>query len=41
MIDFPEYFSPEQISGKSYDFGIEIWQLGNLLFEMSQGFPPF
>ena len=36
-----EYMSPEMIMGKSYDYKIDIWALGILLFEMIAGHPPF
>jgi serine/threonine protein kinase len=33
--------SPEMIHNKSYDYKIDIWALGILLFEMIAGHAPF
>lgn len=36
-----EYMSPEMIQNKGYDFKVDIWALGILLFEMIAGHAPF
>lgn len=33
--------APEMIQKKPYDYKIDIWALGILLFELIQGFAPF
>jgi len=33
--------APEMIQEKPYDFKVDIWALGILLFELIQGFAPF
>jgi serine/threonine protein kinase len=33
--------APEMIQEKPYDYKIDIWALGILLFELIQGTPPF
>ena len=37
----PEYLAPEIISGEGYDYNIDWWSLGIILFEMLCGVPPF
>jgi serine/threonine protein kinase len=37
----PEYVAPELIIGKSYDYGIDIWAFGVLLYEMICRYTPF
>ncbi len=36
-----EYMSPEMIQNKPYDYKIDIWALGILLFELIAGRAPF
>lgn len=36
-----EYMAPEMIQKKPYDYKIDIWGLGILLFELIQGYAPF
>ena len=36
-----EYLSPEMISLKPYDQGVDWWAFGTLLYEMMVGLPPF
>jgi len=33
--------APELISDESFDFRVDIWNVGIILFEMIHGFPPF
>ena len=37
----PDYLAPEIITGKGHDWGVDYWALGVLLFELTDGFPPF
>ena len=37
----PEYFAPEMIMGRSYDFSLDFWTVGILLYELLTGDPPF
>ncbi|MCQ2816150.1 MAG: protein kinase, partial [archaeon] len=36
-----EYMAPEIINEQDYDFSIDLWSLGVLLFEMTHGYSPF
>ena len=36
-----EYMSPELLQKKSYDYTVDIWGLGILLFELMHGHSPF
>ena len=36
-----EYMAPEMVTSENYGFGVDIWSLGNLLFEMIFGHSPF
>ena len=36
-----EYIAPEIISGREYNYLIDFWSLGCLLYEMLHGDPPF
>lgn len=36
-----EYMAPEMIQEKPYDYKVDIWALGILLFELIQGVAPF
>lgn len=36
-----QYMAPQMIQKKPYDYKIDIWALGILLFELIQGFAPF
>ena len=33
--------APEVMQGKGYDFRIDLWSLGCILFEFLAGYPPF
>ncbi|KAK7874096.1 hypothetical protein R5R35_004640 [Gryllus longicercus] len=37
----PEYLAPEIIMSKGYNFAVDWWALGVLIYEMNAGFPPF
>jgi serine/threonine protein kinase len=41
MLGTPLYFSPEQAARKPYDWAVDIWSLGCLIFELAAGRPPF
>ena len=36
-----EYMSPELLQKKSYDYTVDIWGLGILLFELMHGHSPY
>ena len=36
-----EYMAPEMVTNENYGFGVDIWSLGNLLYEMIFGHSPF
>ena len=36
-----EYMAPEMVKDIPYDYKIDIWALGILLFELTHGRPPF
>lgn len=37
----PEYLAPEVILNKGYDYSVDFWTLGILIYEMNSGAPPF
>lgn len=37
----PEYLAPEIIQNEGYDYLVDMWALGVLLYEMLVGIPPF
>lgn len=37
----PNYVAPEMIVGEPYDKAVDWWAFGNLIYEMSNGLPPF
>ena len=40
FVGSPEYMSPEILSGKGYNYSVDFYTLGVLLFEMLVGLPP-
>ena len=36
-----DYMAPEIMLNKPYDEKVDVWALGVLLFELTQGYPPF
>ncbi len=36
-----EYMAPEMIFSSSYDYRVDVWALGVLLYEMVHGYAPF
>jgi len=41
VVGSPDYMAPEVLQGKSYDFTVDYWSLGCMLFEGLAGYPPF
>lgn len=41
LVGSPDYMAPEVMQGKGYDFRIDLWSLGCILFEFLSGYPPF
>ena len=41
IIGTPHYMAPEVILGKSYDFSVDLWSLGIMLYEFICGGVPF
>ena len=40
FVGSPEYMSPEILQGKAYNYSVDFYTLGVLLFEMLVGLPP-
>lgn len=36
-----EYMAPELLARKSYDYTVDIWALGILLYELMHGYSPY
>lgn len=36
-----EYMAPEMVQDQPYSFGIDVWALGILLYELTHGYSPF
>ncbi|CAO3618439.1 unnamed protein product [Cunninghamella echinulata] len=36
-----EYLAPEILQGLSYNYSVDLWSLGTILYEMLMGLPPF
>lgn len=41
IVGSPDYMALEVLEGKSYDYTIDYWSLGCMLFEALCGYPPF
>ena len=37
----PDYMAPEVLQGVEYDFSVDYWSLGCMLYEALAGYPPF
>ncbi|KAI9682519.1 MAG: hypothetical protein M1829_000312 [Trizodia sp. TS-e1964] len=41
IVGSPDYMAPEVLKGEEYDFTVDYWSLGCMLFESLAGYPPF
>ncbi|KAG9258645.1 serine/threonine-protein kinase sid2 [Emericellopsis atlantica] len=41
IVGSPDYMAPEVLRGEQYDYTVDYWSLGCMLFEALTGFPPF
>ena len=41
IVGSPDYMAPEVLRGEQYDFTVDYWSLGCMLFESLAGYPPF
>jgi len=41
IVGSPDYMAPEVLTGEEYDFTVDYWSLGCMLFEALAGYPPF
>lgn len=41
IIGTPEYMAPEVLRGDDYDYGVDWWSLGCVIYDMMSGKPPF
>lgn len=41
IVGSPDYMAPEVLKGDQYDFTVDYWSLGCMLFEALAGYPPF
>ncbi|CAY70802.1 Ser/Thr kinase involved in transcription and stress response [Komagataella phaffii GS115] len=41
VVGSPDYMALEVLEGKAYDYTIDYWSLGCMLFEILVGYPPF
>lgn len=41
IVGSPDYMAPEVLAGTEYDFTVDYWSLGCMLFEAVSGYPPF
>ena len=37
----PDYMSPEMLTNSGYNYSVDVWAVGVLIFEMSCGYAPF
>ena len=41
IIGTPNYMAPEVLAGKGYNYLVDLWSLGIMLFEFMGGYVPF
>lgn len=41
VVGSPDYMAPEVLRGEAYDFSVDYWSLGCMLYESLAGYPPF
>ncbi|KAL7273678.1 serine/threonine-protein kinase dbf2 [Rhizina undulata] len=41
IVGSPDYMAPEVLRGEEYDFTVDYWSLGCMLYEALAGYPPF
>lgn len=41
IVGSPDYMAPEVLKGEEYDFTVDYWSLGCMLYEALAGYPPF
>ncbi|KAL1992851.1 hypothetical protein VTN49DRAFT_3607 [Thermomyces lanuginosus] len=41
IVGSPDYMAPEVLMGQAYNFTVDYWSLGCILFEALAGYPPF
>ncbi|KAI5816651.1 kinase-like domain-containing protein [Pyronema omphalodes] len=41
VVGSPDYMAPEVLRGEPYDFSVDYWSLGCMLYEALAGYPPF
>lgn len=41
LLGTPEYMAPEVLMGKPYDYSVDWWSLGAVMFDLLTGSPPF
>ncbi|KAF3901545.1 Phototropin-1 [Orbilia brochopaga] len=41
IVGSPDYMAPEVLRGEEYDYTVDYWSLGCMLFEALAGYPPF
>ncbi|KAF2404245.1 serine/threonine-protein kinase DBF20 [Trichodelitschia bisporula] len=41
IVGSPDYMAPEVLKGEEYDYTVDYWSLGCMLFEALAGYPPF
>lgn len=41
VVGSPDYMAPEVLEGREYDYTVDYWSLGAIVFECLSGYPPF